>query len=467
MEKYSVQKVIGEGSFGRALLVQCKNTQVKYVVKEIQLPKNQSKFENTRREAVLLSRMKHPNIVTFREAFEAADLLCIVMEYCCGGDLLQRIQQQKTMQFCVNDILKWFSQMCSGAKHIHDKRVLHRDLKSKNIFLTDNGTIKLGDFGSACILNSSKAYAHTYVGTPYYVAPEIWDNKPYNNKSDVWSLGCVLYELCTLRHPFQASSWKSLILKVCRGAYSPLPNHLPYELQYLVKQMFKTNPKDRPSLHTILTSHRVSKLLRIHLPSQAIETEEQGRRTRRWNREEGKKVVNVLEEKSLIKTSTFEGMELAEACCESIDPGPRKQWAAEPSDSVLQMLANTSLISSDSMASPGQAITGSTHASASEEPVNGRQRRRWEKDPPERLLSVLEKASISRAFSTFLIHRGGDSPLVGPLSQPQGDDTDGPKQEVSIDEDRLQPRSDDEDTDFEEESSCDWIDEIEKMFSEH
>ncbi len=72
-------------------------------------------------------------------------------------------------------------------------------------------------------------------------------------------------------HPcvqFQASSWKSLILKVCRGAYPPLPNHLPYELQYLIKQIFKTNPKDRPSLHTILTSHRVSRLLRTHLPPQ-------------------------------------------------------------------------------------------------------------------------------------------------------------------------------------------------------
>uniref|UniRef100_A0A8D2ZMS2 Protein kinase domain-containing protein n=1 Tax=Scophthalmus maximus TaxID=52904 RepID=A0A8D2ZMS2_SCOMX len=261
METYSLLRVIGQGSFGRAVLVRCKSSEEKYVLKEIQLPKNQSKMENSRREAVLLSGMKHPNIVAFREAFEADDLLCIVMEYCSGGDLLQRIRQQKTAQFCVDDILRWFAQMCAGAKHIHDKRVLHRDLKSKNIFLTDNGTIKLGDFGSACILNSSKAYARTYVGTPYYVAPEIWDNKPYNNKSDVWSLGCVLYELCTLRHPFQASSWKSLILKVCRGAYPPLPNHLPYELQYLVKHMFKTNPKDRPSLHTILTSHRVSKLL--------------------------------------------------------------------------------------------------------------------------------------------------------------------------------------------------------------
>ncbi|XP_068581035.1 serine/threonine-protein kinase Nek3 [Cebidichthys violaceus] len=464
MERYSLQKVIGEGSFGRALLVRCKSSQEKYVVKEVQLPKNHSKLENSRREAILLSRMKHPNIVAFREAFEADDLLCIVMEYCSGGDLLQRIRQQKTTQFCVDDILRWFAQMCAAALHIHDRRVLHRDLKSKNIFLTDNGTIKLGDFGSACILNSSKAYAHTYVGTPYYVAPEIWDNKPYNNKSDVWSLGCVLYELCTLRHPFQASSWRSLILKVCRGAYPPLPNRLPYELQYLLKQMFKTNPKDRPSLHSILTSHRASRLLRTHLPSQALETQERGRRPGRWNREEGKKVADLLGEKSLIKTSTCEGVEFPEAHCESREPGPRKRWAAGPSDTVRQMLANASLVSSDSMASTDQAFAASTHG---EEPEASRQRRRWDRDPPERLLSLLEKARLSRAFSTFLINTGVDDPLVGPLSQPQGDDTDGGEPEVSVDEERLQSRSDDEDTDFEEESPCDWMDEAEKMFSEH
>ncbi|KAK5868933.1 hypothetical protein PBY51_009905 [Eleginops maclovinus] len=429
MERYYLHKVIGEGSFGRALLVRCKSSQEKYVVKEIQLPKNNSKLENSRREAILLSKMKHPNIVTFREAFEVDGLMCIVMEYCSGGDLLQRMQQQKTTQFSVDDILRWFAQMCAAAQHIHDNRVLHRDLKSKNIFLTDNGTIKLGDFGSACILNSSKAYANTYVGTPYYVAPEIWDNKPYNNKSDVWSLGCVLYELCTLRHPFQASSWKSLILKVCRGAYPPLPNHLPYELQYLLKQMFKTNPKDRPSMHSILTSHRVSRLLRKHLPSQALQTQEQGRRAARWKREEGKEVANLLGEKSLITTSTFEGMSLPEAHSESREPGPRKKWAAGPSDTVLQMLANASLVSLDSLASTCQSLT--------EEPGVSRQRRRWDKDPPERLLSVLEKARLSRAFSTFLINPGVEDPLVGPLAQPKGDHPDGPEPEVALDEDRL------------------------------
>lgn len=172
-------------------------------------------------------------------------------------------------------------------------------------------------------------------------------------------------------------------------------------------------------------------------------------------------MADLLGEKSLIKTSTFEGV----AHCESREPGPRKQWAAEPPDSVLQVLANASLISSDSMASTN--LIGSSHGSVSEEPEDSRQRRRWDRDPPERLLSLLEKAHLSRAFSTFLINTGVEDPLVGPLSEPQGDDTDGPEPEVVVDEDRLQPRSDDEDTDFEEESPCDWMDEVEKMFSDH
>ncbi|XP_075892876.1 serine/threonine-protein kinase Nek3 isoform X1 [Nelusetta ayraudi] len=451
MEKYSVQKVIGEGSFGRALLVRCKESQETLVIKEIQLPKNRSRHENSRQEAILLARMKHPHIVAFRDSFEGDNLLCIAMEYCGGGDLLQRIQQHKTRPFCVDDILRWFAQMCSATHHIHHKRVLHRDLKSKNIFLTEDATIKLGDFGSACILNSSKSYAHAYVGTPYYVAPEIWDNKPYNNKSDVWSLGCVLYELCTLQHPFQASSWKNLILKVCRGAYPPLPSHLPYELHYLFKQMFKTNPRDRPSVHTILTSHRASRLLRAHLSWQAPELEQQGRRARRWDREEGVKVTSHLAEKSLITSSTSEATEFPKAHAESTK-APRKQWPTEPSQTVLQKLADASLLSSDSMA-----------ADVSEESEELQRRKRWVRDPPEILLRQLEKAQLTRASSTFIVNRAGGDPLVGPLSQSQGDDTDGPEPDVATDEERLQPRSDDEDTDFEEDSPCDWMDEAENI----
>ncbi|XP_012991241.2 serine/threonine-protein kinase Nek3 isoform X2 [Esox lucius] len=456
MDGYTVHNVVGEGSFGRALLVQSRSNQETYVMKEIRLPKTQSKMENARREAVLLSRMKHPNIVSFKASFEGDGHLYIVMEFCVGGDLLQRILQQKNKHFPQDTVLKWFAQMCSGTKHIHDKRVLHRDLKSKNIFLSDKGTVKLGDFGSACVLNSAKVYAHTYVGTPYYVSPEIWDNQPYNNKSDVWSLGCVLYELCTLQHPFQAPSWKSLIMKVCRGSYPPLPPHLPYELQYLIKQMFKTNPRDRPSIHTILTSHRVARLLQSHLANQELQEE---RRTGRWRIEEGEKVASMLGQKTLMTASTMEdpGLVSREALCED---SRRKQWVPGPSNTALQVLANADLLTSGSLAP--------THPEVSDEdpPGKTRGRRQWDRSPPERLLSLLQKAQLSTAFRTYSIHRHGEDPLVGPLSPRGGDSTDGRmevEEDMTVDEDRLEPRSDDEDTDFEEDSPCDWMKELEQM----
>ncbi|KAG9348416.1 hypothetical protein JZ751_002151 [Albula glossodonta] len=441
MDGYTVLKVIGEGSFGRALLVQSKDSSGHYVLKEIRMRKTQSGQESSRKEALLLSRMKHPNIVAYRESFEADGHLYIVMEYCTGGDLLQRIKQQKNSLFSVEVILKWFAQMCLGAKYIHDKRVLHRDLKSKNVFLTENGTIKLGDFGSACVLNSSKAYAYSYVGTPYYVSPEIWDNKPYNNKSDVWSLGCVLYELCTLHHPFQARSWKSLILKVCRGAYPPLPNHLPYELHYLLRQMFKTNPRDRPSLHTILTSHRVSKLLQKHIPTQQLEKEGQSR----WRKEEGEKVALFLGKKSLMETtSTLGGWEE-----DSHDSGHNKFWSHLYHESDPPLVIPTS------------GIRGTLP-----EKETAPKHRQWEKGTPERLLSLLDKAYQSMASKTYTIHRAsGEDPLLGPLSLPGADDTDG-LMEDTVDEARLEPRSDGEDTDFEEESPCDWVEGLEEVVME-
>ncbi|MCJ8740207.1 hypothetical protein PDJAM_G00056160 [Pangasius djambal] len=457
MDQYTVLKVIGEGAFGRALLVQPKTDKVKWVMKEIRLPKAEGGMQRARREAVLLARMKHPNIVAFRESFEDDSHLYIVMEFCSGGDLLQRMQQQKGSLFSEDVILRWFSQMCLGTKHIHDKRVLHRDLKSKNIFLTDEGTVKLGDFGSACALNSAKGYAQTYVGTPYYVSPEIWDNQPYNNKSDIWSLGCVLYELCTLRHPFEARSWKSLILKVCRGTYTPLPSHLPYELHYLIKHMFKTNPRDRPSIHTILSSHRVSRLLHKHLPEEELRKKEtkELERVNQWRKEEGEKVAMFLGQKSLLNTSTAKDTSFRNSSENHRgNIATRKRWAKEPSNTVLQVLRNADIISS------GDTATTQGSDSPKEQgflEMQKRERRQWDKDPPERLLSLLEKAPLSTGFNTYIIHRS---------KQDDDDVPDGPE-EVHTDQNRLEPRSDDEDTDFEEDCHFNWQDELEEMLKEH
>ncbi|VEL16238.1 unnamed protein product [Protopolystoma xenopodis] len=148
-----------------------------------------------------MAKMYHPNIVKYCVSFEEENgCLHIVMEYCNGGDLYSKINAQKGILFSEDQVMDYFVQISLGLKHIHDRMILHRDIKSQNIFLTKDDRIKLGDFGIAKVLNSTLDLARTCIGTPYYLSPEICENKPYNNKSDIWALGCVLYEMATLKH---------------------------------------------------------------------------------------------------------------------------------------------------------------------------------------------------------------------------------------------------------------------------
>ncbi|XP_053564362.1 serine/threonine-protein kinase Nek3 [Bombina bombina] len=443
MDQYDILKVIGEGSFGRALLVCHRSSTQKYVMKEVRLPKTSSAIQNSRQEAILLAKMKHHNIVTFRESFEEDGHLYIVMEYCDGGDLMETIKRQKGKLLPEQQILHWFVQLCLAVQHIHEKRVLHRDIKSKNVFLTQTGKIKLGDFGSARLLTSPMAYACTYVGTPYYVPPEIWENIPYNNKSDIWSLGCVLYEISTLKHPFQAGSWKNLILKICQGSYSPLPAQYSYELRSLIKQMFRKDPRHRPSTNTILKRRLLSRYVTL-----TKVTDDQS--------------INC-QEKEVNPQPTYGHTELHEDPSElkhasniSSSTPNRRQWAKKPSDTVLDMLENASLLSSSI------AAENSNDGSVIKYGLNA-QRKKWKKESTETVLNILKNADLTMAFETYTIHKPKSSEgwLRGPLSNvtQTPDATDGgAEEEITVDPERFQPRSDDEDTDFEEDDSDpDWI----------
>ena len=128
------------------------------------------------------------------------------MEYCDGGDLYSKINRQRGRLLPERTILNYFSQLCRALQFIHERKILHRDIKSQNIFLSKDKKIKLGDFGIARIMDGTNDYAKTCVGTPYYLSPEVWENRPYNNKSDIWALGCVLYEMTTLKHAFEAGN---------------------------------------------------------------------------------------------------------------------------------------------------------------------------------------------------------------------------------------------------------------------
>ncbi|KAK7169572.1 hypothetical protein R3I93_005524 [Phoxinus phoxinus] len=277
MDHYEVIRQVGQGAFGSALLVKHRHgdDELLYVIKEIHLRQLSARDKDaSRKEVTLLSKMKHPNIVAFYKSFYDRSNLYILMEYCDAGDLMNRIKMQRGKPFTEQQIVDWFVQICLGLKHIHDRKVLHRDIKAQNIFLTQGGLkVKLGDFGIARMLNNTMDLARTCVGTPYYLSPEICESRPYNNKTDIWSLGCVLYELCALRHPFEGSNLKQLVLRICRGRYSPVSQRYSDELRLLLNQLFKISPRDRPSANTLLRRPLLQAQISKHLDTQLLEDE--------------------------------------------------------------------------------------------------------------------------------------------------------------------------------------------------
>ncbi|GLC74270.1 hypothetical protein PLESTF_001483200 [Pleodorina starrii] len=204
------------------------------------------------REAQLLDSLDHPNIIRYRESFVDKDgSLCIVTSFCEEGDLFTRIRKKASQKeyFTEEEVMNMFVQIASAISYIHSKRVLHRDLKTQNIFIARGGIIKLGDFGISKVLERTDSFATTVTGTPYYMAPEICTNQPYTYKSDIWSLGCVLYELCTLKHAFAADSLLSLVYQIVRGNFPPIPtDQFSQGLSDLVNRLLARDAGTRPSL---------------------------------------------------------------------------------------------------------------------------------------------------------------------------------------------------------------------------
>uniref|UniRef100_A0A8C5R3X8 non-specific serine/threonine protein kinase n=1 Tax=Leptobrachium leishanense TaxID=445787 RepID=A0A8C5R3X8_9ANUR len=205
------------------------------------------------REAKLLGSLRHPFIVRFLGSFLDNEDFCIITDYCEGGDLYYVIQQQreKSRPFLEPHIIEWFIQLLLGVSYLHERLVLHRDLKTKNLFLK-NGTVKIGDFGVSRILSLPTDLATSFTGTPHYMSPETFSNSGYNAKSDVWSLGCILYEICSFRYAFEASNWIKLVSLIVEGPTPSLPSRYSSELNDILQKTLRKNPEERPSASEIL-----------------------------------------------------------------------------------------------------------------------------------------------------------------------------------------------------------------------
>lgn len=163
------------------------------------------------------------------------------MECADGGDLYCKItERSKTHNyFPEQEIWQLFGQMCAGVDALHKLNICHRDIKSANMFLA-KGQIKIGDLNVSKVVKSNLLF--TRVGTPFYASPEIWQDKPYNQKSDMWSLGCVLYEMCTLKPPFVAGDLRSLSKKIILGVYPKIPAMYSADMVRTIRGLLQTNP---------------------------------------------------------------------------------------------------------------------------------------------------------------------------------------------------------------------------------
>ncbi|GAM89644.1 hypothetical protein ANO11243_076830 [Dothideomycetidae sp. 11243] len=292
-DKYEVLERIGQGSFGVIRKVRRKADGLVLCRKEICYTKMSDKERHQlQAELNILRQLEHPNIVQYyeKEHHKESHDLHLYMEYCGNGDLGIMIKDLKARHAFADEDLVWtiFAQLVSALYRCHygedppspdttavglaknalpiksklacDRMILHRDLKPENVFLGDGNAVKLGDFGLSKII-SSHDFASTYVGTPFYMSPEICAAERYSLYSDIWSLGCVIYELCSREPPFNAKTHFDLIQKIKLGKVAPLPRTYSRELSEVITACLQVNPNTRPDTAALLNLPRV-KLIR-------------------------------------------------------------------------------------------------------------------------------------------------------------------------------------------------------------
>jgi len=247
---------LGAGSHGRCYLMRKPDGSL---VVHKRVPVSHMKAaeqEAAEREVNILATFNHPYIIRYDHAFVRQGQLNIVMEHASGGDLAGHLRtlDEAGERPSVATVLDWFVQLLLALECVHSCKVLHRDVAAKNVFLGEGGVLKLGDFGVARVLASTLDMAQTKVGTPCYISPERCEGKAYSYGSDVWAMGCLLYEMLCARPAFAAETIPELTRMILGGGYTPWreADAVPDELQALTSQLLQVAAEQRPSLHELL-----------------------------------------------------------------------------------------------------------------------------------------------------------------------------------------------------------------------
>ncbi|KAJ1340464.1 hypothetical protein BSLG_004911 [Batrachochytrium salamandrivorans] len=267
MNNYEPLEAVGSGSFGLIRKVRRLIDGKILARKEIDYRKMSEKEKKQLvAEVNILRELRHPNILIIEPVMIVMDSSYLLIEYCEGGDLAAVIKRCKKEGRLIPEEIVWnlLGHLLLALQECHDSdnhpTILHRDIKPDNDKLLN---VKLGDFGlSRVIENPEVEFASTYVGTPFYMSPELVDESRYNAKSDIWALGCLIYELCALEPPFQASTQIALATKIKSGKLSPLSTMYSSELQRVIRIMLTLNHEHRPTTRELLNHDHIKLSIR-------------------------------------------------------------------------------------------------------------------------------------------------------------------------------------------------------------
>ena len=276
---FKEEHILGKGSYGTVYKARRLKDNTSYAVKIVNTSGMELlELQDSINEIRLIASFKSPFIVRFYEAFVQGKRLCVVTEYARLGDLSKLIDRRKRQgrSLLENDIWRFLIQVTEGLRVLHEAGVVHRDIKSANLLLCAPDVVKIGDLGVSTILRNHKL-AKTQIGTPLYLAPEIWRRRPYDSKCDMWSLGVVLFEMLNFSFPFIAKTTEELGKRILAGRIGNIKNGYSSEIKEIVYALLQINPDRRPSSTELMQHIYIKKRMYLIGPvySQIPEEEEQ------------------------------------------------------------------------------------------------------------------------------------------------------------------------------------------------